>query len=190
LKKGLLLLMTVPVILLTAGCAEERIPADKAEAWEAVEEKPATSTPEPEAAVDAGKAAVGVEIPPDAIALLHGAAFTIEGKPATAAGEDAMSRAHYFEALASVELQSSATLMETDIAGQNANGAVPVIGLYVEAAEGGRPFANSGRPVDGPQLLKDKVQLGPGKYTVRLTYFKDTAGAVRPRVTLRSITFK
>lgn len=177
------------------GCAEERIPSDEADAWEV--SQPATTEPAAPADNNSAPAPAGTpagtssnEAPADgAVAVVKGSAFQIEGRSNEGTGE-VFTRNHYFKAEAPLELKSAATVMETDIEGKNSNGAVPIIGLIVQTADGKRLFENQARPIDGNQLLRDQVDLPPGNYTLVMTYYKDSVGEVRPAVTLRTITFR
>lgn len=185
--------MALAVLVLLSGCAEERIPADQADAWEESDkstQSASTPTPQPgESAPQAGQTVSQAGASADVVAVVNGNQFQIGGE-AISSEEGTLARGHYFEATAPVELKSAATTVETEIEGQNANGAVPVVGLFVETEDGKRILAVDNRPIDGKQVLVDKAEIPAGNYRVRMTYFKDTVGKVRPRITLRSITFK
>ncbi len=178
----------VGAALLATGCAQERIPADEADAWEiSADEAPAEATAATNATPESAPA-----LPSDVVAVVKGSAFKIEGTTETQNSKgDAFAVAHYFTASAPIDLQTSVTMIETDIEGQNIKGAVPLVTIQLTSTSGKyRTFLKEPRPIDGKQTLKDTYDIGPGNYKIILSYFKDTVGGVRPLITLNSVTFR
>lgn len=172
------------------GCEKERIPPDDAYTWETIAADKGTSvtsiekqkeTIEPEAAAADGVAAI-----------LKGSDFRIDGTTDTKnISGDVFKASHYFAASAPVEFKTSVTVMETEIEGENRDGAVPLIGFKIVSTSGKyRSFSAADRPIDGKQTLEDQYEIGPGTYNVTMTYYKDTVGQKRPTVKLSRITFR
>lgn len=177
--------------IFAAGCAQEEIPSDDADAWEVTAEdntKPATNA-------DATSEKTATEDPAaskDIVATVKGSSFRIDNTTGTKNIQGGTFRAaHYFAASAPVELKTSVTLVETHLEGQNRDGATPVIGMLIESTSGKyRSFNKDERPIDGKQILKDQFEIGPGNYTIRISYYKDTVGQKRPQIIIDKIIFR
>lgn len=183
----------IGLTLFAAGCAEERIPADEADAWEVPVDSgvapttDAATTANPEANAPAPEA-----LPPGVVAVVKGSAFQIDGTTETKAStSDQFTVAHYFIASAPIELKTSATVMESDLEGKTSNGSVPLITMQLVSTSGKyRSFTQEARPIDGKQVLRDSYDIGPGSYKISMSYHKDTIGKMRPPITLNSVTFR
>ena len=161
-----------------SACAQEVSQPEAEDAWE-VPEVSAPSADAPGAAASPAPAA-----DPNLLVVLKGSDFKGETTTSSVHG-DILRVGHYFAAEAPFELETTATLLETQLTGTEKEGAVPLIGITIVTTEGKyNSIKLQERPIDGEQLLRDPIDLGPGKYKMVITYYKDTVGAKRPHITV------
>lgn len=200
LFRNALMLLTAALIL--NGCAEERIPSEDSDAWEVSkvtvdnvdadlkDNDQLTSPPAAPGTAEPTQPAKDT-LPDGVVAILKGSAFGIDGTTSTKEIKgDEFVALHYLSASALVDLKTSVSMIETEIEGENKNGAVPMVGFQVEKKTGKyQSYGRQERPIDGKQNLNDTYDLAPAKYNIKFTYYKDSVGEKRPKLVLKRIVF-